>query len=110
MTTILAATALDWGVIINAISLGIVMVLTAWVKLGFRDNRRDQARLQKTLNRVQIQTDGAITAAKLAVAISAKNLALVTKLPRDEKVAREAEAAHAAQVEIQARAENPQPQ
>ncbi len=82
--------ATDWVKIIQAIATGITMIMMAWFSVK-------QKTIGETVDQVKHQTDGTLTAAKLAVAISAETTATVTKNPEDIKTAKEARAAYDAQ-------------
>lgn len=88
----------DWVRIINAIFAGVVMVMMTYFSVR-------QHTIGNTVEQVKKQTDGARTASLLAVAISARSLAVATKSPDDEKTALEAEAAYRTQLEIQRKSE-----
>lgn len=89
----------DWVKIIQAISTGIVMVMVAY--FGVK-----QKQMGESVEKVRAQTDGSVTASKLAIAISAESLAESTKKPEHKKIADEARAAYETQLQIQKRSEN----
>lgn len=92
---------IDWGVIINSISLGIVMILTAYMKMQTAKATTQREDMKKTLRKVEIQGDGQRTELKKTIAISAENLALATNKPAHKKIAAEAWQDYEASVRMQ---------
>lgn len=94
----LVAEPIDWVRIISALASAVVFVMTAYLSLTIN-------RVESKVDHVKIQTDGVVTAAKKAIAISAENLAASTKLPKDIKAAEEAWQDYEAKLNVQQQVE-----
>lgn len=76
-----------WIPVIREIGLVVIMCMSGYSIYIGHQNR-------ETVEKIESQTDGTLTAAKLAVAISAETTAAVTKDPKHVKMAEEARAAY----------------
>lgn len=90
----------DWVKIITTIGIVITSIMTTYMTLKMQETTMRQQRVEKTLMKVSDQSEGAVTAAKKAVAISAENLAVATGDPRDIKEAEESKQEYNAQAKI----------
>lgn len=114
----------DWLRIIQALTVAICTVITTWGAIAASRAATagkvaadeavqtrivaasEVASVKETVQQIQVQTDGTLTAAKLSVALSAEALANATKKPDHLKTAEEARAAYEAQLENQKKADN----
>lgn len=92
----------DWVKIINALGTVILTIMMAYFGVT-------QRVMKETVQQVKEQTDGNTTAHLLAIAISARALAVETNLPEHVKRAEEAESAWKTQAANQLRSEQTNP-
>lgn len=96
---------IDYVAIIQAIVVGVIMILTTWTNLQVKTVSETAERTEKVVAVIKKQTDGSVTASLKALAISAENLAVATKTKEKIKAAEEAWQAYTDRVRVQEEAE-----